>query len=666
MRRRNIYIIQFLLATLLVLSSCRQDEVLDNVESTPVNGITLKLSAPVMAGTKAINEDGDDNLNENRIKTLDVFIYQENGDACLFYQHIVPPTELTGTGEYKKVLDVTQEVFAVNVRHSIYVIANYTGVIPAGGYSLSDLKALPVLSLIDGDKKQDNFIMDGVYTMVLNDYIIVNKEIPVSLKRAAAKIRVTVSYGSEFSLLENASISKKLFNYASNSALIATGNEVDPGLQTMAAFTDQNSGAGNTNNIITYSYANDWNDISKNETYLLVNIPVKDSQGVEYPLNYYKIPVNYRLSEDDDNTNLTPEQEEARKALYKLERNRLYDVVVAVDKLGTDNPNTAIELNGNYTIADWTSKEILVAVEGVNVLYVKDTEIRLPNSTSFTTAFQSSSQNVSIGNITVNGVAINNGSNGVNITWTQNAKYGNINITSTLPINFIEKEIKFTVSNDAGLSQDVTVSQYPALYLSSDVSDDIPSGGQGQNNTAMYIMTSLVADFSTLKNPDEFDEDFGSGYSHFAPNPALGASYAEFIRTNAVLGYPKTDSDGATLDTDENNRRISPRFMLASQYGTTTAASYLVSRNKCIAYVERDSTTQETYSDWRMPTLAEIYMIDILQNTKVSEVKKILEGSYYWSARASSTVQFMDPRVGNTAVFGPLNASVRCVRDVKN
>lgn len=85
----------------------------------------------------------------------------------------------------------------------------------------------------------------------------------------------------------------------------------------------------------------------------------------------------------------------------------------------------------------------------------------------------------------------------------------------------------------------------------------------------------------------------------------------------------------------------------------------------CRAYVEDDDTNGQTYTDWRMPTLAEVYMIDILQNVKASEVKKILEGSYYWSSRASASVKFMDPRVGNSGAFSPLFTSVRCVRDVK-
>ena len=66
-----------------------------------------------------------------------------------------------------------------------------------------------------------------------------------------------------------------------------------------------------------------------------------------------------------------------------------------------------------------------------------------------------------------------------------------------------------------------------------------------------------------------------------------------------------------------------------------------------------------------MPTQAELYMIDILQNIKVCEVKGILEGNYYWSSNADSAINFMDPRVGQGGKYSPINASVRCVRDVR-
>lgn len=144
----------------------------------------------------------------------------------------------------------------------------------------------------------------------------------------------------------------------------------------------------------------------------------------------------------------------------------------------------------------------------------------------------------------------------------------------------------------------LTVSQYPAIYLDSDISADVPGGSQGQNNTKMYIMNSFVADFSTLPNPDEFDEDFGSGYSHYAANPALGASYASYIRDNAVLGYPLTDSEHAAIVQEEKqSENLSAFHILPSQHGTEQRQAHTPHpRIKCRDYVERDATTGETYS----------------------------------------------------------------------
>lgn len=651
------------LICILVISllSCQKEETgVDSIGGTG-NKITLKLTVPESVKVRSTTENGDDILNENRIGTLDVFIYQENNNNCLFHQRISPSPELTGTGMYSKLLDVTQEMFAVNTTHSIYLIANYPGTIPPSGVTLSELKALNVSSL-NTDVKQNYFIMDGVCNMILNDGIIVNKEIPILLKRAASKIRLSFNYVNGFSLATGSEITKKVVNYATNSSLIENGEAVTPTLQTMSGFTNQNSGAGNSTNIVVYSYSNDWNSNVNDETYLIVNIPVRDNLSTLHSLNYYKIPVNYRLPENNDSPQVS---EEARRALYKLQRNYLYDVNVIIDKLGSVDPLNPVAITPNYTIQNWTTKQVLVSVDAANFIYVHDKVINMPLITSFTTTFQSSSPDVQITNIKMNGTTITNNTNGVNITWTTASKSGNIVINSTIPDNFTAKTITFTVQNGAALTEQVTVNQYPALYLGADISADVPGGSDGQNNQNMYIMTSLISDFSTLPDPDEFNETFPSGYTHFAPNPALGATYAAYIRANAILGYPLLDNNGNTIDTEENNRRVAPRFMLASQYGATNPASYLTSQTKCSNYIERDATTGQTYSDWRMPTLAEVYMIDILQNVQKSIVKKILEGPYYWSARASSAVKFMDPRVGNSTSFNNYNTAVRCVRDIK-
>ena len=57
---------------------------------------------------------------------------------------------------------------------------------------------------------------------------------------------------------------------------------------------------------------------------------------------------------------------------------------------------------------------------------------------------------------------------------------------------------------------------------------------------------------------------------------------------------------------------------------------------------------------------AELYLIDILQNVKRCDVKKILEGGAYWVANTNIVIM-LDPRTSNNET----SAAVRCVRDIK-
>lgn len=186
MKRNKLYILPLILSLFWGLTSCDDDSSIESTGIEPARGITLKLSMPSSAISRATEEPGEEALNENTIKTLDVFIYREGADECLFYQHFTFSPELTGTEEHVAMLTAQQEKFDLNTNHTIYVVANSTETIPTAGLSLPQLKALAAPTL-DADKKQDAFLMDGKQTMVLNDGVVINKEIPVVLKRAAAK-----------------------------------------------------------------------------------------------------------------------------------------------------------------------------------------------------------------------------------------------------------------------------------------------------------------------------------------------------------------------------------------------------------------------------------------------------------------------------------------------
>ena len=134
MKRNNIYIIQLISALVLLFSSCSQEELMDQPEAVSGSGkIALRLSLSQPAVTRADTEVGENDLNENLIKTLDVFIYREDQETCSFYEHITPSPEQTGSGEYTATLHATQDQFVQNATYNTYVVSNYSGNIPAGG-----------------------------------------------------------------------------------------------------------------------------------------------------------------------------------------------------------------------------------------------------------------------------------------------------------------------------------------------------------------------------------------------------------------------------------------------------------------------------------------------------------------------------------------------------
>ena len=131
---------------------------------------------------------------------------------------------------------------------------------------------------------------------------------------------------------------------------------------------------------------------------------------------------------------------------------------------------------------------------------------------------------------------------------------------------------------------------------------------------------------------------------------------------------------------------VSPSFELASQLGATSAWPYNKTfsngRNRyynedytwggylevntalcnCATYTETRivNGVEVPLDDWRLPTEAEIRLIDQLQNDPNSAVKSIMTGRYYWSAKSDAAIELQGGSEGS-----PTKAYTRCVRDVK-
>lgn len=443
------------------------------------------------------------------------------------------------------------------------------------------------------------------------------------------------------------------------------------------------------------------------------NLPLEDSEGNKLPQSFYTYEKNYA---NPENPLLITVKGDLMENGVKRSEGRTYKLSFNPDKkgecrtsgvvhgnvydlLGTIDAK-ALSLNFSWSVLPW-----IVQVRNVNVsiikpafLVVTDTEMTMPNITSISTTFQSSSPITCSNPVVVNGNDYQDMSGTITVIPEKNNKNkGTITIsTDKVPINFVPKTITFTVTNEDNISENVKITQYPPLYITASTSLNKPSGSDNQTNRNMYEFKSLIADYSRIgEDPYTFDlkeswwaigTNFSGENGHkgsLSTREKNAASAAAFIRT-AVLAYPKTTDKlfnesfvssavngergsyelkgtvACTQQDAENNNRISPYFVLASQNGINNNLGVKEHEWFCARYVEQDlnkvNYPEGDYGKWRVPTLAELRLIDILQNTTQCDVKRILEGENYWCATPVK-LDLVDPRLNGAD-------AVRCVRDV--
>lgn len=144
------------------------------------------------------------------------------------------------------------------------------------------------------------------------------------------------------------------------------------------------------------------------------------------------------------------------------------------------------------------------------------------------------------------------------------------------------------------------------------------------------------------------------------------------------LGRPIMSKDTDNIvdsKNPDNDKLVSPSFMLASQLGNSSTISWEDAKNQCKNYVEV-GINGEVYDDWRLPTAAEIniiikYQTDTNVNTKddraVMDYVLNYEGQSnpdYWVSRSNYFMHI--PPSGEGALQGGSSDAkhrVRCVRD---
>lgn len=329
--------------------SCDYDVVLEY----KVGGSATETRAAV---TRAETEVGNEDLNENKIDRLDLFVFDAAGKLVKSLSLTDASVQGSPTKDYKhKKLESDQLKRSEITGNTLYLVANLDNI--SGIKTLDDLNAATInkAATFNPKAKQTSFVMDAKMEEIKQ---IVNGMIHIKfqLKRALAKIRLNVkdASGNPVAPTEYAC---QLIHYAADGAILAEGTSTSNELNTEVAASSKVTVPAVTqdNKAVFYSYANSWIDKAKNpyaeepidvskQTYILLKAKFNNK---DY---FYKVPVNKRLYESNDAATIDwPKYE----PLYRLDRNTIYDVTATVDREGGSDPEHPAELKVLPTVLPW-------------------------------------------------------------------------------------------------------------------------------------------------------------------------------------------------------------------------------------------------------------------------------------------------------------------------
>lgn len=641
---------------LLMVSGCVTERPVACPDEGSTAELSLRLAVQEIRSLRATTEPGVGALNENKIESLQILFYKE---GTLYWS--VSPAPAADGNYIIPIPEAQRQGFDGSSTYNVYVVTNMTFTAPQ---QESDLAKIVVTESI-ADKPNAKFVMQGKTSKQINLKTPEGKQLgAVELHRVASKLRITPTVAVEGYALDG-TIQIKFVGATDRGCLIAeeaaTGvSAIDYGYRDTQDQQPQ----------LFYSYYSNWSSDPDLAPYYLLTVPLKKAGETTVINNYYRVA-------------LTP-------AESHFTANKLYDLTLGIHKLGSTTPEEPVSITGSLSILPWTICDDQYDLPAANYLEVSEREAHIYNVETHTISYESSKKPVTIRIVEVSFSYVN-GATGEAITeaipnssdqYPSVTVVGNhIQIESRIPINNVPKKIRFKVSNGiTELDKEVTVYQYPSHFITHTngaKSSRRPNGrlADGLNNKAIYRIT--------VQNPPK-DMILG-----FPPRETTDFWPGYWNGSRWVLNGGNKTSKLTTKRDAETAQMVSPSFELASQLGATERWPYLEygwteggswfnptwSRtNKigafeetalcdCALYTEtRIVDGQEvTLDDWRLPTEAEIRLIDQLQNDPNSAVKAIMTGAYYWSAKSDAAIELQGGSEGSTS-----RAYTRCVRDVKD
>lgn len=630
---------------------CIKDDRL-NCPASERNAFLFNISLEEQKVMRA-SEPGQDLFNENKVEKLWLFAYKA-GEENKF---IAAPCEAVSGALYKVPLTAEQEQQLLGgVSLEFILVANKDfSTVPATKTALkseiienSELNSATPLS----------FVMLGMTTKTVNSADATTKNLgAIDLKRTLSKIRINTPSLTVDGYQIVGDAKAQLHNFRKKGYL---GKEEALGsLESMSNYASLNQVMGSQKNTHFYSFWSTWNDLTE-APFIKLAVDIQKNGGSEpVKTHYYKIPIKASDS--------------------KLKYNTLYDINVVLETLGGDDENPIpVDVN-QVSIKEWGAFEDMNSeVASAKYLFLEEHDVVMNLITDYTVSYKTSSKISSVSIVKCYYRYVNNNGVIVEEPIAPGTEFypniishtgGKIKFSSKIPANNQPKYFIIEAKNKENIVDRLTAVQYPNQYIvftmgtaSSWRPDGTLAGGH-LNNKAMYHIVTLLpkpTDTRILGFPKRVK--------------------AKFYKDSETVGM----TEEITSDTEETKNMVSPSFELASQLGATVPMSlieYLSFSDKlryystleairqsyaihvCASYTETRVVNDITVKleDWRLPTEAEILLIEELQTTPSGAVKKIMTGRYYWSS--SGAVEIPSATTGGSSTN---RAHTRCVRDVKD
>ena len=557
MKKYIIHIIS--LALLTFFYGCSQEE----LQSTfaPGNGRTLTLTL-THAGmeSRATTSAGEEDLNENAINRVDLFLYPNGGtdsDAVFSKPGI---TTFTSKEDGKVVINLdvpmsaVEDLFPNGVNTcEAYVIVNRPAesAIPTKT-DMASLKAIPITSPFDSKVdeeenaiEQDEFVMDGHTTSITYEKDAISGNIAAN--RSAAKITLTITGienvtdegGTEWEPVPE-DMQVMFYNGVKKSQVYAESVPADGVYFNLVGkkgrgFTGTNNAAPYNHAIPFYSYPSDWSKQTPDkEAHMVLMLPWEaNGQQTNF---YYEVPI------DDINK--------------KLVRNTYYQIKLVVGVLGSTELNDEIvTLTPTCILLNWGEEQINADLDQPRYLVAEDV-IKIYNQNSVNIPFESS-HDVTITSKSCYKPNLNPKSGESDETPVEvtddnlDVSGRTISYNRTLDNNFTSSTFDFTPyyttftitqTGNTGkeLSKEITIIQYPAIFGEKEVNSDY------ENNSSHHGFTFVNGYYGSgtgrEDGQDYFDNVIGAPSSSVSSNAMLVFTVTTTEGTNYVIGDPRETS----------------------------------------------------------------------------------------------------------------------------